>query len=62
VEDLGSDVLGVTTHAEMMTPEEIEEMIDYILNEVLLFSVVIVNYSPTSRIEHSMGKILLVAT
>ena len=45
-----------------MTPEEIEEIIDHILNEVPLFSVVIMDFSPTSPIEHSMRKILLVAT
>ena len=31
---LGQDLLEATAHAETMTPEEIEEMIDYLLNEV----------------------------
>ena len=45
-----------------MTPEDIEEIIDYILNEVLLSSVVIVDFLPMSGIDRSTWKILLVAT
>ena len=48
-------------YAQTMTPEEIEETIDYLLNEVLSSSAVTADFSLTSRIEFSMGKILLVA-
>jgi len=32
---LGPDLLEATAHAKTMTPDEIEETIDYLLNEVL---------------------------
>jgi len=48
MQDLGPDILEAIAHAETMTPEEIEETIDYILNEVLLLSVVIIGISPMS--------------
>jgi len=42
-----------------MTPEEIEEMIDYLLDEVFSSSVVIAHFLLTFWIKHSMEKILL---
>jgi len=41
---LGKDLLEATTHAETMTTEEVEEMIDYLLNEVLSSSVVTADF------------------
>lgn len=35
VQALGPDLLEAIAYAKKMTPEEIEETIDYILNEVL---------------------------
>ena len=43
---------------ETVTPEEVEETIDYILNEVLSSSAVTTDHSLTSRIENSIGRIL----
>ena len=43
-----------------MTPEEIEETIDYLLNEVPLPPVVIVDFSHIFWVERSMKKTLLV--
>ena len=57
---LGPDILEAVAHAKTMTPEEIEETIDYILDEVFSSSVAIVKSSLTFRIECSMEKILLV--
>ena len=37
IQALGPDLLEATTHAKNMTPEEIEETIDYLLNEVTPF-------------------------
>ena len=45
-----------------MTPEEIEETIDHILNEVLPSSVFTADFLLTPRNEYSMGKIQLVTT
>jgi hypothetical protein len=42
---LGPDLFEAAAHAKTMTPEEIEETIDYLLNEVLSFLVVIVDLS-----------------
>jgi len=42
-----------------MTPEEIEEMIDYLLDEVTPSTVVITGFLLTFWIKHSMEKILL---
>jgi len=58
---LGPDILEATAHARTMAPEEIEETIDYLLNEVLSFPVVTVDFSLTFWIR-STGKILLVIT
>jgi len=41
---LGPDLLEATAHAKTMTPEEIEETIDYLLNEVLSSSVVVTHF------------------
>jgi len=38
---LGPDLLEATAHANTMAPEEIEEIIDYLLNEVLSSSAVV---------------------
>ena len=38
---LGPDLIEAAAHAKMMTPEEIEETIDYILKEVLSSSAAI---------------------
>jgi len=62
MEVLGPDILEAVAYAETMSPEEIEETIDYLLKEVLSPPVVTVEFLLTSRIEYSMGKILLVAT
>ena len=59
---LGPDILEAAAHARTMTQEEIEETIDYLLNEVLLPSVVTVEFLLTFRICCSTGKILLVIT
>lgn len=56
---LGQDLLEATTHARTMTPEEIEEMIDYLLDEVTPSTVVITGFLLTFWIKHSMEKILL---
>jgi len=57
---LGPDILEATAHARTMTPEEIEETIDYLLNEVLLPSVITADLLLTFWICFSTGKILLV--
>lgn len=57
---LGADILEATTHAKAMTSEEIEETIDYILNEVFSSSVVAADCSLIFQAEHSMGTILSV--
>ena len=62
IQALAPDVLEAAAHAKMMTSEEIEETIDYLLNEVLSSSTVVVDSSLIFRIERSMGKILLVFT
>lgn len=36
---LGPELLEATAHARTMSPEEVEETIDYLLNEVLSTSV-----------------------
>jgi len=54
---LEPDLLEATAHAETMSPEEIEEMIDHILNEVLSPSVAIADFLLTLWIERSMRKI-----
>jgi len=54
---LEPDLLEATAHAETMSPEEIEEMIDHILNEVLPPSVEIADFSLTLWIERSMREI-----
>ena len=59
---LGPDLLEASTHAKTMSPEEIEETIDYLLNEVLSSFVIIEDYSLTFRTEHSTGRIPLVVT
>ena len=41
---LKPDLLEAAAHAKTMTPEEIEEIIDYILNEVLPSSLVIAEF------------------
>ena len=58
----GPDLLEATAHAKTMSPEEIEETIDYLLNEVLSTPVSIADSSLTFWIERSTGKILLVVT
>ena len=35
MEALGPDILEAIAYAQTMTPEEVEETIDYLLNEVL---------------------------
>ena len=45
-----------------MTPEEIEETIDYLLDEVLSTSVIVAGFSLTVRTKYSMGEIRLVVT
>jgi len=62
MEALGPDILEATAYAQTMTPEEIEETIDYLLDEVLPPSVITVDLWLMSRIEYSMGRILLVTT
>lgn len=62
IQALAPDVLEAAAHAKMMTSEEIEETIDYLLNEVLSSSTVVVDSSLIFRIERSIGKILLVFT
>ena len=42
---LGPDLLEAVAYAKTMTPEEIEETIDYLLNEVLSPRVAIVHSS-----------------
>lgn len=59
---LGPDILEAVAYAQTMTPEEIEETIDHLLNEVLSSSVATAYFSLTPRIECSMGKILCVVT
>lgn len=59
---LEPDVLEATDHAKTMSPEEVEEIIDYILNEVFSFSLVTVDLLPISRFGYSMGKTLSAAT
>ena len=59
---LGPDLLEAVAHAKTMTPEEIEETIDYILDEVFLPPVVIAWYFLMLRTKRSTGKILLVVT
>ena len=61
MEALGPDILEATAYAQKMTPEEIEETINYLLDEVLSSSAVTADLWLTSRIEYSMGRILLVA-
>jgi len=46
---LEPDLLEATAHAKNMTPEEIEETIDYLLNEVTPFQPF--PWTPRSRIE-----------
>ena len=41
------DILEATVHARTMTPEEVEETVDYILNEVILLSIAIADFSFT---------------
>jgi len=62
MEALGPDLLEATAHAKTMSPEEIEETIDYILNEVFSFAVVIADFPLMFLIERSMGRILSVIT
>ena len=57
---LGQDLLEAIVHAKTMTPEEIEETIDYLLNEVFSPPVLIADFLLTFRMKYSMGKILLV--
>jgi len=59
---LGPDILEAAAHAKTMTQEEIEETIDYLLNEVLPPSVVTADLLFTFFIRCSTGKILLVIT
>ena len=42
---LGPDILEAAAHAKTMTPEEVEETIDYLLNEVISFPVVNSDFS-----------------
>ena len=56
---LGPDILEATAHAKTMSPEEIEETIDYLLNEVPSFSRSGA-LSLTSWVYCSTGKIPLV--
>ena len=44
---LGKDLLEAIAHAKTMTTEEVEEMIDYLLNEVFPSSVVTADFSLT---------------
>ena len=57
---LGPDILEATAYAQTMSPDEIEEAIDYLLNEVFSSSLAIPGFTLTPRIEYSMGKILSV--
>jgi len=50
---LGPDILEAIAYARTMTQEEIEETIDYLLNEVLLPLVAIVDLSLMLWIERS---------
>ena len=59
-QDLEPDILEDTEHIQTMTPEEIEETIDYIINEVLSSFVITTDFSLTYRIGYSMGETLLV--
>ena len=54
------DLLEATAHARTMTPDEVEEGIDHIRNEVTPLSIAIVDFSFTFWIEHSIGMILFV--
>jgi len=47
MEALGPDLLEAAAHAKTMSPEEVEETIDYLLNEVLSPRVVIGGFSLT---------------
>lgn len=58
---LGPDILEAIAHAQTMTPEDVEETIDYILNEVLLSLHVTADIMLTPRFEYSMGKTSSVA-
>ena len=55
-----SDLLEATAHARTMTPDEVEEGIDHIRNEVISLSIAIADFSFTFWIEHSIGMILFV--
>lgn len=59
---LGKDLLEAIAHAKTMTTEEVEEMIDYLLNEVFPSSVVTADFSLTFWVEHSMEKTPLAVT
>ena len=59
---LGPDILEAAAHAKTMTQEEIEETIDYLLNEVLSPSAATADFLLTFWIRCSTGKILLVNT
>ena len=54
IQVLRPDLLEAAAHAKTMTPEEIEETIDYLLNEVLSRSVAIVDFSLT--FEHNAAR------
>ena len=41
---IGPDLLEATAHAKTMTPEETEETIDYLLNEVISSSAVVADF------------------
>ena len=61
MEAIGPDALEAAAHSKAMTPEETEETIDYILNEVLSPSAITAGSSLMSRFEYSMRMIWLVA-
>ena len=56
------DLLEATAHARTMTPDEVEETVDHILNEVISLSITIADFSFTFGIEHSTGETLSVVT
>ena len=56
---LAPDILEAIARVETMTPDEIEETIDYLLNEVFS-SFVAASFSLMFLIERSTGKIPLV--
>ena len=62
MEALEPDLLEAAVYARTMSPEETEETIDHLLNEVLSSSVVIADFSLKFGTEHSTGMTLLVIT